>query len=322
VPGRESPTRPGATTLIIPTFNRRDLLQETLASVAAQTQAPDELIVVDDGSTDGTAEMAAEQGATVVREPAGGLGPARARQRGLDESSTELVAFLDSDDLLRPDALARLGTALAAAPGAPFAFGRSLIVVRDEDGWTSQGLIAPDAAELADLLPALFARNFVPPTGTLFRRTALEAIGGYPTQVPFSEDHYLAVLATRLGDPAYVDEVISAYRWHSGNRNSPALVERDLEAYLRLAAGNPRLESAVPARIGVSLCEIATMAIGDRDPKALLGVTGRLVLGHRHRAAILRRAGRHWRSRRRWAANGPALWNRDAELRAWLARYS
>jgi glycosyltransferase involved in cell wall biosynthesis len=309
-------------TLIIPTFNRREMLRETLASVAAQTLAPVELIVVDDGSTDGTAEMVAELGATVVREPAGGMGPAQARQRGLDAATTDLIAFLDSDDLLRPHALALLGAALAAVPDAPFAFGRSLIVVREEGGWTSQGLIAPDEAELADLLPALFARNFVPPTGTLFRRAALEAIGGYPTQVPFSEDHYLAVLATRLGDPAYVDEVISAYRWHSGNRNSPALVERDMQAYLKLAEDDPRLEPAVPARLGVSYCEIGTAALGDRDLPGLLAVTRRVVLGHPHRVAILRRAVVHWRSRRRWAANGRELWSRDAEMRAWLAGFS
>jgi glycosyltransferase involved in cell wall biosynthesis len=318
----QSQSRSDATTLIVPTFDRREMLRQTLASVAAQTRPPVEVIVVDDGSGDGTEAMVRELGHTVIREPGGGMGPARARQRGLEAASTDLIAFLDSDDLLLPTALELMGEALAAAPAAPFSFGRSIIVIPGEDGWSPAGLIAPDPDELEDLLPALFARNFVPPTGTIFRRAALAEIGGYPTEVPFSEDHYLALLATQLGDPAYVAEVISAYRWHGGNRNSPALVESDLENYLELAEHDPRLRPAVPDRLGVTYCDIASPALRALDLGAVLGVTGRVVLGHRHRARILRRAGRHWRSRRRWAANGSGLWARDARLREWLAGYS
>jgi glycosyltransferase involved in cell wall biosynthesis len=314
-------TEPGAVTLVIPTYERREMLRQTLASVAAQTRPPVETIVVDDGSADGSAEMVAAMGLTVLREPGGGMGPALARRRGSEAASTDLVAFLDSDDLLRPRALELMGEALASAPGAPFSFGRSLIVIPGETDWTPAGLIAPDPDELADPLPALFARNFVPPTGTIFHRAALEEIGGYPTEVPFSEDHYLALLATRLGDPAYVPEVVSAYRWHGGNRNSPALVEQDLEHYLALAEVDPRLRPAVPGRLGVTFCEIAVPALRAGDLRAVAGVSGRVVLRNPHRAAILRRAGRHWRSRRRWAANGPRLWARDPELRDWLAGY-
>jgi len=310
---------PGATTIVIPTYNRAELLRQTLASVGAQTLPPAAVIVVDDGSTDGTPELLAGMEVTVVREAAGGLGPSRARDRGLARAETEFVCFLDSDDLLLPDALELLERALRESPDAPFAFGRSLIAARTERGWDPRGVIAADPAELEDPLPALFARNFVPSAGTLARRAALLEIGGYPTEVPYSEDHYLWVLLARLGAPVAIPAFTSLYRFHPGNRNSPALVKRDLQAYLDLADQDPRLAPAVPRRLAVTLCDVTTRALREREWSEAWTACRDIALRRRHRLAILAGACRHWRARRRWAAAGARIWDEDASLRDGVA---
>src|SRR5271166_3123369 len=88
--------------VIIPTYNRRPMVREAVASVLAQRDADFELMVVDDGSTDGTYEMLADLDRVTVERSAR-RGPAAARNRGVALASAPLIAFLDSDDLWAPD---------------------------------------------------------------------------------------------------------------------------------------------------------------------------------------------------------------------------
>jgi glycosyltransferase involved in cell wall biosynthesis len=92
---------------IVPVFNGENYLTETLESILAQTYRPIEVIVVDDGSTDGTARIAARYGERIryVRQDNGG--PPTARNLGLRMAVGEFVAFLDSDDLWHPEKLQR-----------------------------------------------------------------------------------------------------------------------------------------------------------------------------------------------------------------------
>jgi glycosyltransferase involved in cell wall biosynthesis len=92
---------------IVPVFNAQRYLPETLHSILAQTYRRTEIIVADDGSTDGTAEQVAGYGSRIryVRQP--NAGPAAARNLGLNIARGEFVAFLDQDDLWHPEKLAR-----------------------------------------------------------------------------------------------------------------------------------------------------------------------------------------------------------------------
>ena len=83
--------------VVIPTYNRVRLLERALRSVLDQARVADEIIVVDDGSTDGTAEAVADLPVRLVRQA--NAGAAAARNRGVREASSPWVAFLDSDDL-------------------------------------------------------------------------------------------------------------------------------------------------------------------------------------------------------------------------------
>ncbi len=92
--------------VIIPTYNRCAMVREAIASVLAQRDVNFELIVVDDGSTDGTSEMLAGLDGIIVERTAH-RGPAAARNRGVARATAPLIAFLDSDDLWVPDKLSR-----------------------------------------------------------------------------------------------------------------------------------------------------------------------------------------------------------------------
>jgi len=99
---------------VIPTYQREATVVRAIESVLAQTVAPSEVIVVDDGSTDGTSERLREFGdlVNIVVQPQSGS--AAARNRGVTEASAEWIAFLDSDDRWEPDHLERITEALLA----------------------------------------------------------------------------------------------------------------------------------------------------------------------------------------------------------------
>jgi glycosyltransferase involved in cell wall biosynthesis len=306
--------------VVIPTFNRRDLLERTLCSVFEQTAPPAEVIVVDDGSDDGTAELLEGLPVTaVVRNPAGGWGPARGRNEGLGRVKSPLVAFLDSDDLLLPRALELLGAALTADPRPTFAFGICLLAADEDGGWRMEGEMGPEPSDLLDPLPSLYARNFVPSVGTVVRTAAAFAVGGFPQVTRFAEDHYFWLLLARDADPVFVPELTGVHRTHAGNRHSPAKAEEELEAFLALAVEDKRLEAAVPDRLGVGLAESLGPAVKAGDMGGALRALKANLLSRRYKVAILRRAGHHVRSRRHREAQSRARRSNDEQLTAWLA---
>ena len=117
--------RAPAVSVLIPTFNRLDYLPQTLASVYAQTSADFEVVLVDDGSTDGTREWISRQGFPRLRyvRTKANRGPAPARNLALEKARGAFIAFLDSDDLWAPDYL--------SAMLACFASPRTLVACSD-----------------------------------------------------------------------------------------------------------------------------------------------------------------------------------------------
>lgn len=113
----------GAVTVIVPVWNRRDLLERLLHGLRMQTEVPAQVLVIDDGSEDGSADLAAVLGATAIRMGTHG-GFARAVNRGIRESRTPLLAIVNNDVELAPDWLAKLVAGMDA--GAWFAAGRIL----------------------------------------------------------------------------------------------------------------------------------------------------------------------------------------------------
>jgi glycosyltransferase involved in cell wall biosynthesis len=117
--------------VVIPTYNRAGYLQTAIDSALAQTRLPDEIVVVDDGSTDDTAAAVARYGGRVryVRKDNGG--EASARNRGVTEAASTWIAFLDSDDAWEPTALSQLETATQRYAGAGLIAMRARVLSAD-----------------------------------------------------------------------------------------------------------------------------------------------------------------------------------------------
>src|SRR5437763_1188518 len=96
--------------VVIPAYNAAQFLPRCMGSIFAQTYQPKEVLVVDDGSTDGTAVLAAQMGARVVIRPNGGI--SAARNTGIRNATSEWIAWLDADDMWQPQKLERQAACL------------------------------------------------------------------------------------------------------------------------------------------------------------------------------------------------------------------
>ena len=103
-------------TCIIPAYNAAPYLAAAVESVRAQRYRPVEIIVVDDGSTDGTPDIAKSFGDAITAVRQANQGPVVARNRGLDAANGAYIAFLDADDLWLPDKLTRQMACFQARP--------------------------------------------------------------------------------------------------------------------------------------------------------------------------------------------------------------
>lgn len=312
--------RPGVT-VVIPVKDRARLLGETLRSVAAQTQPPERVIVVDDGSKDRSAAVAREAGAQVIASRQGGLLAAGARNAGLEKVETELVWFLDSDDLLVPSAIERLAAVMAASPGVPFCFGRALVAEQRASGWRPKSITGPHEGELGDMHGALFANNFVASCSALARTADVRRVGGYSAKYVPNEDHQLWIALTALGAPVFVPSVVGVNRRHPGNLMDPVWAAPTAEEVTAMADEDPRLAAWRPERLGVQWFEITLEAIKRRQPAAAGRATWRLLLREPHRRRIASAAFTRWRTRAATPALAEDAWRSDDGLRRFLSTY-
>jgi len=182
--------------VVIPTYNNAEMAPEAVASALAQEYRPIEVIVVDDGSTDETADRLGGLGSDVrvVRLAHGG--PAVARNAGIRESSGEFVAFLDSDDLWMPGKLSRCVGLLAAHPEAGVVYTGVRIVEVE----TGRRYLLEQYAKSGWMARDLFLECRGVNTSTLVvRRRCLEAVGGFDEEFFRAQDWDLMIrLAERF----------------------------------------------------------------------------------------------------------------------------
>jgi glycosyltransferase involved in cell wall biosynthesis len=227
---------PTTIAVVVPVRNGVETLKDALDSVNTQSRLPDETIVVDDGSTDGSGEIAAASPSkpTVLRIE--GKGVAAARNAALAAATSDWVAFLDADDAWAPEHLERVERRLQTRPDAVAVFAGALHV--DEQGRVAARASPPDGAiSLSDL-----ARGRIVPTTSatvVARRTAIE-VGGFDEDFECAsgvEDFDLwlrlaaAGMCIGIGDPG-VTYVVHDTRDAGRSREYLARLENDRERAL------------------------------------------------------------------------------------------
>jgi glycosyltransferase involved in cell wall biosynthesis len=296
--------------VVIPAYNAARYIRETLDSVLAQTYRSLEIIVVDDGSTDQTRDLVLAYGDRVryVWQPNSG-GCSSPRNYGLRLASGEIVAFLDSDDLIAPE---RIETAVAVLTRRPDVE----LVLTNFAPFDSKGVDPVDHFATCPLLAAhLEGRRksadpvvLQPPVSTaillvenfgssapIVRRAAVDAVGGFDETLPANEDFELNYRLAERYPLAIVPGVLMHKRRHDQNmsgdpeRMFPAqiLVRQKLLA----AATDRRLRKSLRHTIGTYHLDLAYYYTGRDNRKALTHVLRGLRLGRlprvRHIARIV-----------------------------------
>jgi glycosyltransferase involved in cell wall biosynthesis len=218
--------------VVIPCYNARATLPSTLASVAAQQHPSLEIVVVDDGSSDGSADWlrATHPEVQVIEQTNQGV--AAARNAGIAAAKGDWIAFLDADDLWLPGKLAAQVQRLQQQPDCQLCYTAWAT-------WTSQAS-EPDADWLASLLgrrhdaklwagasgwiyPELLLDCMVWTSTVLMRRSLLNELGGFDTSLRIGEDYDLWFRASRRTRIERVAQPLALYRLHPGSitRSAP-----------------------------------------------------------------------------------------------------
>ena len=255
---------------VVRVYNCEEYISETLRSIISQTRPPDEVVVVDDGSTDGTSERLAQFNDTIriVRQPNSGL--AAAFNRGFLEARGDYVAICDADDLWLPHKLERQSQVISDHPEIDVAFSAAWVFGQIEGPW---GMSVAGDSSVGILSPGRFRRtlyrvNVVCTSSVLIRKSLFGTFG------PFEEhhgaedyDYWMRALAG--GAVFYYDpETLTRYRKHGSQVTSSTLAAR--QSGFEVRALHPNL---VPDRrfvrtvLGTDLFKIGRLRVDEDRAK-------------------------------------------------------
>lgn len=198
--------------VIIPAFNRRQMLGRAVDSVQAQTRPADEIIVVDDGSSDGTVDFLRQHYPNVQCLQQQNRGVSAARNAGIAAARGDWIALLDSDDAWLPEKLERQ---LAVARRQPQAS-----LVHCDEIWIRNGVrvnpMRKHAKSGGDIFLNCLPLCAISPSAALLRKQRLEALGGFDESLPACEDYDLWLRLCSEEPVLYVDaKLVVKYGGHA-----------------------------------------------------------------------------------------------------------
>ena len=213
---------PPSVSIIIPVYNRASLLKRAIVSALQDAEVRTEVVVVDDGSTDESAEIARSMGPPVRVFRQQNAGPSTARNHGFAESVGTYVRFLDSDDWLLPGANAAQVAQLERS-GADVCYGDWRSAFRDENSEQSAGRPLLSMGPVGDPVEALLGDRWAPNFGYLMRRELVDAVGGWDEDRALTgiEDFdFILRVALNGGRFIHLDRDVGRYYHHPGPRTS------------------------------------------------------------------------------------------------------
>ncbi len=280
----------GLVSTVIPTYNRRELLPRAVDSALAQTYASQEIIIIDDGSTDGTPEMLQQKYGDRVRcitQANGGV--SRARNNGMQHARGEFIALLDSDDVWAPEKLQKQVAFLQQRPE----FGMVLCDVQRVDGnfrptdvLHRREAIPRDGNVLHDVLmmPTLV------PASILIRRAVLEQVGNFDESLRTAEDIEFHLRVASCFPIGTIDEaLVFAMRGHEGLSEDAGTQTDYVGVVERFIRSNP---DKIPASLGR---KALYMAYARNARSAILSARTAVAVQCLHKALRTARSGANFR---------------------------
>lgn len=246
---------------VIPAYNASRTIAQTLESALAQSVSDIEVIVVDDGSGDDTAEIVRrheDPRVRLVQRPNGGV--ASARNAGIEVARGEWLAFLDSDDIWLPQKLERQLELMAAHPGCDASEGSAYFVDDELKPLKLRRCVPVDDP----LLTFLRFQNLPNAASSwVVRHSLIEKIGPFDPDLVILEDWEFSLRLARFANPLCIDEPLTLYRVHPGNtsRNIDLHIEPGFRI-LKALFSDPTLPSDVRAHEREIYARFYTMLCG------------------------------------------------------------
>lgn len=227
---------------VIPAYNRANLLPEAVRSIRAQTHPVSEIIIVDDGSTDDTADVVRALGTGIRYFRQANAGPSATRNRGIELAQGAYIAFLDADDVWLPHAIERQMEAFDRQPGLGLVTADMAAI--DGEGNTIQPswfaargsldfFLELDGRPVPNAVAQLARTNFVSTSLILSPRAMLLESGGFSPDIRYGEDLELWVRIAARRPVVCLPEVLGLRRVHEGNVTKA--IEPMLLDYVRVA---------------------------------------------------------------------------------------
>jgi glycosyltransferase involved in cell wall biosynthesis len=234
--------------IIINNYNYGSYLRDSVESALSQTCPADEVIVVDDGSTDDSLQILESYGDAIEVIRQENFGQRSAYNSGFRASKSELILFLDADDMIDPTLIDRVKNAWTN-DSAKLHFQLRLI---DSSGQELGGFVPMEALSEGNLQSQLFSCGYYsspPASGNVYARAALEAVLPMETRSKYGADMHTTYLTPLYGNVIALSEPLGSYRMHGGNRDAAAnvsplsirtAIDADLERVnlLKVAAAN------------------------------------------------------------------------------------
>ncbi len=214
---------PGTVSVVIPCFNAAPYVADAIESVLSQTKLCDELILVDDGSTDDSAGVIARFGQRVRYVKQDNQGISAARNRGMAATSGACIAFLDADDLWPLDSLETRWNCLAASPEIDYVYGSVEPFLSPE--------VSPEAARTMGAVMGVRSGRLA--GSLLLRRKVIEAVGDFDSKFQIGETMDWVARIDAAGFSSHdVGKVVVRRRIHGANT---VIKERKMQGdYLRV----------------------------------------------------------------------------------------
>ncbi len=256
-------------TVVVPTYQGEAFVRATIDSVLAQTFTDYELVVSDDGSTDGTLAIVASYGDRLRLVKQRNRGVAAARNHAASAARGEFLAFLDHDDLWEPEMLATLVPMLREDPELGLVYSDALVIDK-------QGVVRGRRGRFlryhhGDVFDHLLHGNFIPVETTLMRTALYRDLGGCDEALRYLEDYELCLRVARASRVGFHPGPLARYRVHDHNlshEREPMLVEW-IAVLERLRAPERGLTAAqttvVLAEESRLACDLAWRALRRRD---------------------------------------------------------
>ncbi len=213
-------------TIVIPSYNHAHYVAQAVESLFQQTFRDFEVIIIDDGSTDGSPEVISSAlernpGVTVHFHVQKNRGLSATLNRGIELAGGEFFCFLPSDDMYQPEKLEHQVKAFReGGSDLGIVFTRQMVVDDEGNEVTDSPILnwfdVPFRTK-EEIFPALFERNFLPAPSVMCRMSYFDRVGTFDESINYCQDYDMWLRMLKFGDIGLVDKRLIKYRWHGRN---------------------------------------------------------------------------------------------------------